>query len=293
MAARLLLGRVEDTEVPADDLGGGVPLDASGAGVPAHHVPVGIEHEDRVVAHGGHQQAEPLLAAAQLVLRMSLGADVLDLREDVERLALRVTHRGERDPHGPGRVADGQGVLEADQVAAELDDRGEPVVEMVAVAAHQHAVVDPDEVGGLAAHQLGQGGVGADDATVEGQRRHADRGLFEDLAEPLEMLVEDLLVRRSAVVRLGIVPDHPQPRRGCRRRAAHRLPEPLGQLADRERLLDEVGRALGPGPVGQATLLEAGVDDHPGVGRQGEDRGQRLQPVHRGHGGVQQHHRRL
>ena len=109
MPGRLVLGGVEDAEGLADDLVRGVPLDALGAGVPADHVAVDVEHEDGVLPDGPDQEPEGLLAAPQLALGRALGADVLDLREDVEHLSLRVADGRERDPDGPGEVLAGAG----------------------------------------------------------------------------------------------------------------------------------------------------------------------------------------
>ena len=70
-----------------------VALDALGAGVPARDVAVGIEHEDRVVLHALDQQAEALLALAQLLLlRAALGEVARDLGEAAQR-AVVVAHR--------------------------------------------------------------------------------------------------------------------------------------------------------------------------------------------------------
>ncbi len=42
-----------------------VPSEAFGRSVPAEDVSIGIQHEERVVPHPIHQQAEPLFALAQ------------------------------------------------------------------------------------------------------------------------------------------------------------------------------------------------------------------------------------
>ena len=60
------LGRVEPGEMAADDLVGAIALEALRAGVPGENVPLGIEHEDRVVAHAVHEEAKALLALAQV-----------------------------------------------------------------------------------------------------------------------------------------------------------------------------------------------------------------------------------
>src|SRR5206468_1870574 len=70
--------RVEDRERPADDLGRLVALEALGAGVPSDDAALGVEHEDRVVAHLLDEEPEALLAQAQVLLgalaRGALGA---------------------------------------------------------------------------------------------------------------------------------------------------------------------------------------------------------------------------
>ena len=102
VVGRLLLGRIEDPERSTDDLARAVPLDPLGPGVPADHVAVHVEHEDGVLANGPDQQPEGRLAASQVVLGRALGSDVLDLREHVENLSLRVADGGESDSNGPG-----------------------------------------------------------------------------------------------------------------------------------------------------------------------------------------------
>ncbi len=53
----------------ADDLLGAVALDPLGAGVPVGHDAARIEHIDRIVGDALNQQAEPLLALAQRLVR--------------------------------------------------------------------------------------------------------------------------------------------------------------------------------------------------------------------------------
>ncbi len=75
-----VIGRVEAAEVRADDLLGGIALDALGARVPAGHAALRIQHEDGVVGDPLDQQPELLLAAAQGLLgRPSLGQVTGDL----------------------------------------------------------------------------------------------------------------------------------------------------------------------------------------------------------------------
>ena len=65
LAALDLLRRVEAREMLADDLGGGVALDALRAGVPARDAALGIEHEDGVVDDALHHQPEAPLAVGE------------------------------------------------------------------------------------------------------------------------------------------------------------------------------------------------------------------------------------
>ena len=100
LAGQLVLRRVEDAEVAADDLVGGVALQCLRAGVPAAHRAVHVEHEDGVVAHAVHQQPEALLAGAQfLLVALALGEVARDLDEAVE-LAAGPAH-GRDDHVGP------------------------------------------------------------------------------------------------------------------------------------------------------------------------------------------------
>jgi hypothetical protein len=46
----------------SDNLVAFVALDALGADVPCHHIPVGVEHKNGIVADAFHQQPEALLA---------------------------------------------------------------------------------------------------------------------------------------------------------------------------------------------------------------------------------------
>src|SRR6185436_1459406 len=61
-ALRAGVVRIELREVPADDLVRRIAEDALGAGVPARHVAVVVEHEDGVVDDAFHHQPEAPLA---------------------------------------------------------------------------------------------------------------------------------------------------------------------------------------------------------------------------------------
>src|SRR3954462_2110309 len=75
-AGPAVLVGVEDREVLADDLVGGVALDGLGAGVPGLDDPVPVEGEDRVVANLGDQGPEALFAASQRLLESVLLGEV-------------------------------------------------------------------------------------------------------------------------------------------------------------------------------------------------------------------------
>lgn len=270
----------------ADDLLGGVALDVLRAGVPAGDGAVGVEQVDRIVRHRGHQQAEHLLAAPQ----RDLGGDVLHLREDVERLAPGVTDRGQRDAQRARPVVGDQRVLEGHRVLGAVGDPGQRLVEVVTVLAGQHAVVQADEVVRLPVDHRGQLGVGAHDAAVQRHRGHADGGLVEDLAVALQVLVEGRLVLRRGLVEAvrDVQAERAQRPLGDGRRL-HVLPQQLGQLLDRDGLLDEVARPELPGPARQPHALEPGEHHDLRARRDGQHQGQRLQAVEHGHRGVQQH----
>jgi hypothetical protein len=61
LAGGAVFGRVEKREMPADDLGGAIALDALGAGVPARHAARGVEQVDRMTGYARHQDAELLV----------------------------------------------------------------------------------------------------------------------------------------------------------------------------------------------------------------------------------------
>src|SRR5207249_4059719 len=85
--ARLhVLWWIKPGNVLSENLLGRVPLDALGPGVPAHHPPCGIEHEQRILLHALHQQPEPLLRLAQGLFRpVSPGQVARDFREAEQR----------------------------------------------------------------------------------------------------------------------------------------------------------------------------------------------------------------
>jgi hypothetical protein len=60
----------------ANDLIGGIALDARGAGVPIGNDAAGIDHENGVVGDALHQQAEPALALDERLPRFVPLGDV-------------------------------------------------------------------------------------------------------------------------------------------------------------------------------------------------------------------------
>jgi hypothetical protein len=64
-AARAIFGRVEEREMLAQDFFLLVSCDASSARIPVRHLPICVEHVDRVVGHALHQQTKLLLTALQ------------------------------------------------------------------------------------------------------------------------------------------------------------------------------------------------------------------------------------
>ena len=116
MPASADLRGVEDAEVAADDLLGGVALDALGAGVPAHDVAARVEHEDRVVLDHFDEQPETLLALPQALDRCPLGGDVLHLQEQVQRPAPGVADRCEGGAHEAAVAGRGEPMLEVHDI---------------------------------------------------------------------------------------------------------------------------------------------------------------------------------
>jgi hypothetical protein len=92
---------VEHPEVATDDLLRRITVAALGAGVPAGHTTVGIEHEDRVVLDRLDQQPEPLLGPAQPLFSHPLTRHLLHLQEEVERAFHGVEHGRRRHLEAP------------------------------------------------------------------------------------------------------------------------------------------------------------------------------------------------
>src|SRR6185312_5423295 len=80
-----VLFRIETGKMLADDLVGGIALEALGSGVPRRNVSGRVENEDGVVLHRGDQKPKPLLASSQvLVGALSLAQIARDLAETNE-----------------------------------------------------------------------------------------------------------------------------------------------------------------------------------------------------------------
>ena len=76
-----------------DDLIGRVPLDPLGADVPRRDVAVGVEHEDGVVRHAFHQEAESFFAAAQLFFVILALRQVAGDLGEADELAICISDR--------------------------------------------------------------------------------------------------------------------------------------------------------------------------------------------------------
>jgi len=114
-----------------------------------------------------------------------------------------------------------------------------------------------DEVVRLPAQEAAEGGVGPHHPPRQGHGGHADRRFLEHAPKALAVLGHHGLGlglgRRRGFDLLG----HGRPRGRRQGRG-----QTLGQLADGDPLVDEVDRAQGQGPVGQALGIEPGEHDH-------------------------------
>ena len=92
-AGRAVLRCVEKRKVLPDDLIGPVAFDPFGAVIPGRDVSRGVEHEDGVVLHAVDQQAEHLLAAAQLLLAFAMKGHVAGDLPEPDQNSLFVANR--------------------------------------------------------------------------------------------------------------------------------------------------------------------------------------------------------
>src|SRR5690606_6469223 len=90
---RAVLGRVEAREVEADDLLGGVALDALRARVPVGDDAVGVEHEEGVIGDALDEEAELALAGLENLLRLPFVGDVVHHLGEPGQLARLVADR--------------------------------------------------------------------------------------------------------------------------------------------------------------------------------------------------------
>src|SRR5690606_28969648 len=79
----------------ADDFLRRIALDPLGALVPRRDVSARIQHEDRVVLHALDHAPEPLLALAQLLLRLALLRQVARHAAEADQLARLAPQRGD------------------------------------------------------------------------------------------------------------------------------------------------------------------------------------------------------
>src|SRR4051794_11468398 len=207
MVAGLVLVGVEQREVPADDLVGGVALDVLGARVPAHDVAAGIQQEDRVVADAEHEPAELLeldiggRQRAGLLAQALLGeppvAEVADDLAEADRRPVGLADRRDDDAGPEARAVAAHApalVLDAALAARDLQQVGRPAGGAVLVGV-EHREVRADRLAGGVALQALRAQVPRGDraAVVEQQDRVVADGLDE----------QGDLVRAAAVVDLG------------------------------------------------------------------------------------------
>jgi hypothetical protein len=175
-------------------------------------------------------------------------------------------------------------VLDRHHPAGAVQDRRDRRADLI--GAGDLGVRRPDQLVCRPPEQLGEGGVGAHDLAGQGHRRHPDRGVLEDLAEPLQVLTQhggvrvvgpDRLLRLVRLDRLD------------RRRGAQHRDQLVGEGVERAGLLQEHRRAEIEGAVREALLLEAAVHHDAGAGRRLEQPGQRLEAVHHRHRDVEEH----
>src|SRR5262249_9731152 len=126
----------------ADDLLRRVPHRPGGAGVPADDAAAGVEHDDGVVVDALDQQAEALLALAQLLLDpLALGQVARDLRE-ADQL--------------PPRVADGRDDHVGPEAGAVLAQPPPLVLEPPGGPGHLQLVLGPAPADGLLGVEAGE-----------------------------------------------------------------------------------------------------------------------------------------
>ncbi len=175
--------RIEHGQMLADDLVGRVALDALRPDVPGGHLAVDVQHEDRVFAHAFHQQAETLLALAQLLLMAASLREVAgDLREADQRAAL-VAH-GRDDGVGPEQrtiLADAPAfVLVRPEAFGDLQlMRGQAALERLGRIEAREVAAD-DLVGAIALEAFRAGVPGEDVAVgIEHEDRVVEHALHE------------------------------------------------------------------------------------------------------------------
>ena len=183
MGDRLVGGCLELLARVARDLAQG-PVDAQEAPIGGSH-----GHADRRLVEG---RAEAVLGLSQRVLGAAALRDVLDLRDEVERLPGVVAHERDRQQH-PALRAVRADVALFHAVAAPL--AGDHLTHELEVGLEVVRVRDVlegqlQQLSGLVPDDLGEGAVDAQEGAVESDQRHADRGLLEGVGEALLGLLE-------------------------------------------------------------------------------------------------------
>ena len=136
-----------------------------------------------------------VIAVAQFALRGTLGGDVLQLRDEVERVAVRVPHQG-------GIQLDVDDMAIAVQITLlRINRMLHPRSEILAKALGDREIVrmadivDPlaDQLIGLAPEHPAQRRIDIDEASIKGHDRHPDPGRRHGQAKTFGVLVVDLV----------------------------------------------------------------------------------------------------
>ena len=109
--ARAVGLRIEDGEAAPEDILGPVALEVLRPRVPARDAPLGIEHEDRVIAHALDEQPERLLALAEPLRGLLPLGEIAGDHGEADGLALLAPDRGD------GEVGPEAGSILADEPA--------------------------------------------------------------------------------------------------------------------------------------------------------------------------------
>src|SRR6185312_9200649 len=181
----------------ADDLLGEVALDALRTGIPADDDAVRVEHEERVVGHARHEQAELALALAHGLLRHAALGDVARHLGEAFEHAVLVPDRVD-DDRGPEAAAilahpPAFGLIAPLAGGGVEDTRREPLGAVFGRIKPREMMTD-DLVGGVALEPLGAGvPVAHHAARVE----HIDRIVRDRINQQLKTMIGREVLRAA------------------------------------------------------------------------------------------------